>query len=93
MFLHEGKYFEPVMRDIEGFLTDTQDTVNGQVYLKLYPYRFELEGIDSENDLMNSTFGQYGESNLAWTGEDAKGFTKIFSNADKIYYHVNQDKR
>ena len=92
MFLHEGKYFEPVMRNIEGFLTDSQDTVNGKVHLRLHPYRFELIGIESKNDLMNSTFGQYGESNLAWTGEDAKGFTKIFSNADKIFYHVNPDK-
>ncbi len=93
MFLHEGKYLEPVMRNIEGFLADSQDTVNGKVYVKLYPYRFELIGIDSKNDLMNSTFGQYGETNLAWTGEDAKGFTKIYSNADKIFYHVNEDKK
>lgn len=93
MFLHEGKYFEPVMRNIEGFLTDSQKTVNGKVFLKLHPYRFELIGIESENDLMNSTFGQYGEMNLAWTGEDAKGFVKIFSNAEKIYYHVNNDEK
>jgi argininosuccinate synthase len=92
MFLHEGKYFEPVMRNIEGFLTDSQHTVNGTVYLKLAPYRFELIGIESENDLMNSIFGQYGEVNNAWTGQDAKGFTKIFSNADKIFYAINDDQ-
>ena len=89
MFLHEAKYFDPVMRNIEGFLTDSQDTVNGEVYVKLHPYRFELIGIESENDLMNSSFGQYGEENKAWTAEDAKGFTKIYSNAEKIYYGVN----
>lgn len=93
MFLHEGKYFEPVMRNIEGFLTDSQDTVSGIVHLRLHPYRFELVGVTSEHDLMNASFGQYGESNKAWTGEDAKGFTKIFSNADKIFYHVNPDKK
>lgn len=92
MFLHEGKYFEPVMRNIEGFLTDSQDTVNGTVFLKLNPYRFDLIGIESDNDLMNSSFGQYGEVNKAWTGEDAKGFTKIFSNANKIYYSINKDQ-
>lgn len=92
MFLHEGKYFEPVMRNIEGFLTDSQSTVNGIVYLKLLPYRFEMIGIESENDLMNNIFGKYGETNDAWTGQDAKGFTKIFSNADKIYYAINKDQ-
>jgi argininosuccinate synthase len=93
MFLHEGKYFDPVMRNIEGFLTDTQHNVNGDVWLKLHPYRFELIGIHSPNDLMNAKFGQYGETNTAWTGEDAKGFIKIFSNAEKIYYSVNKKER
>ena len=93
MFLHEGKYFEPVMRNIEGFLADTQDTVNGDVFVRLHPYRFELIGIESPNDLMNSSFGKYGEENLAWTGEDAKGFTKIYTNPEKIFYHVNPDQK
>ncbi|MEL6122566.1 MAG: argininosuccinate synthase domain-containing protein [Bacteroidota bacterium] len=93
MFLHEGKYFDPVMRNIEGFLTDSQDTVSGEVYVRLHPYRFELIGIDSPHDLMNSAFGQYGEVNEAWTGEDAKGFTKIYTNAEKIFYTVNHDHK
>lgn len=93
MFLHEGKYMEPVMRNIEIFLSDSQKSVNGSVFLKLLPYRFELIGIDSPNDLMNAKFGSYGEENLAWTGEDAKGFTKIFSNADRIYQSINSDKK
>ncbi len=92
MFLHEGKYFDPVMRNIEGFLTDTQQNVTGDVWVKLYPYRFELIGIQSAHDLMNAKFGQYGETNTAWTGDDAKGFIKIFSNAEKIYYSVNKDE-
>lgn len=93
MFLHEGKYFEPVMRNLEGFMTDTQNNVNGVVHIKLHPYRFELSGIDSDNDLMNAAFGSYGEENLGWSGEDVKGFTKIYLNQEKIYYHVNPDEK
>lgn len=93
MFLHEGKYNEPVMRNIEEFLESTQKTVNGSVFFKLHPYRFELTGIKSDNDLMNAKFGQYGEMNLAWTGDDAKGFTKIFSNASRIYQQINAEKQ
>jgi len=93
MFMHEGKFFEPVMRDIEGFLTSSQDTVNGKVHIRLHPYRYELIGIESENDLLENDFGQYGEVNKAWSADEAKGFIKIFSNADKIYYHVNPDKK
>ena len=84
MLLHEGNYLDEVMRNIEAFLTDTQRNVSGEVSVRLHPYRFELKGITSENDLMNATFGNYGETNKAWTADDAKGFIKILSNPGKI---------
>ncbi len=87
--LHEGQYLDPVMRDLEAFLESSQDKVSGTVYVTLHPYRFVLDGIESQNDLMNSGFGKYGEENNAWTAEDAKGFIKIMSNSGKIYQHVN----
>ncbi len=89
MLLHEGQFLDPVMRNIETFLEDSQQKVSGKVYIKLYPYRFELQGIASENDLMNSAFGQYGEMNTGWTGEDVKGFTKVFANQLNIYQKVS----
>jgi argininosuccinate synthase len=92
MLLHEGQFLDPVMRNIETFLADTQANVTGKVFVKLLPYRFELQGVESEFDLMNSTFGAYGEMNRAWTGEDVKGFTKILGNQSKIHHLVNQDK-
>ncbi|WP_037320859.1 argininosuccinate synthase [Salegentibacter sp. Hel_I_6] len=90
--LHEGQYLEPVMRDLEAFLESSQKQVSGEVFITLHPYRFTLDGIKSENDLMNSSFGNYGEENKAWTSHDAKGFIKILSNAGKIYQHVNTEK-
>tara|TARA_B100001093_G_scaffold249234_1_gene238646 strand:- start:409 stop:1593 length:1185 start_codon:yes stop_codon:yes gene_type:complete len=92
MHLHEGHFLDPVMRDIEAFLESSQKNVNGEVYLTLFPYRFELNGIKSENDLMNDGFGSYGELNKKWTAQDAKGFIKIMSNQNKIYHHVNKSK-
>ncbi|MCB0535350.1 MAG: argininosuccinate synthase [Lewinellaceae bacterium] len=89
MFIHEAQYFEPVMRDIEGFLESTQATVSGTVFVELQPYRFSVQGIESPNDLMQSGFGQYGEMNSGWTGEDVKGFTRIVANSMHIYKHVN----
>ena len=91
MLLHEGQYLDPVMRNIEKFLDDTQQNVSGEVSVKLAPYRFEILGIKSDNDLMSAKFGQYGEQNLAWSGEDVKGFTKILANQPKIYYSIHKD--
>ncbi|WP_373056070.1 argininosuccinate synthase [Zunongwangia sp. H14] len=90
--LHEGQYLEPVMRDFEAFLQSSQKQVTGEVFVTLHPYRFSLDGIKSKFDLMNSSFGKYGEENKAWTAEDAKGFIKIQANAGKIYQHVTQEQ-
>ena len=84
MLMHEGQFLDPVMRDIEVFLSSTQKTVSGKVFVKLETKNFELQGIESNNDLMGSKFGQYGEMNQGWSGDDVKGFTKILSNATFI---------
>lgn len=91
MLLHEGNYLDEVMRNIEAFLTDTQRNVSGEVTVRLYPYRFELNGIRSENDLMNASFGNYGETNKAWSADDAKGFIKILSNPGKIANQITKN--
>ncbi|MFT7298837.1 MAG: argininosuccinate synthase [Sphingobacteriales bacterium] len=92
MFIHESQYFEPVMRNIETFLTDSQKNVSGKVKIELHPYRFIVQGIESSHDLMTSDFGTYGEMNKNWSAEDAKGFTKILANSMQIFNHVNPKK-
>lgn len=90
MLLHEAQYLDPVMRDIEMFLSSTQERLTGTVHIILYPYRFHLVGIKSKFDLMDSNMAQYGEINHAWTAEDVKGFTKILSNQMKMYHNLNK---
>ena len=91
MMLHEAQFLDPVMRNIEGFLNDAQINVSGKVIISLAPYRFTIEGIKSKHDLMNSGFGDYGEVNKGWTGEEVRGFTKILGNQTKIFNAVNHD--
>jgi argininosuccinate synthase len=79
------------MRDIEAFLENTQQKVTGKVFVKLEPKRFELIGIESKFDLMQSKHGQYGEMNQGWSGDDVKGFTKILANATLIQQSVQNN--
>jgi len=87
--LHEGQYLDEVMRNIEAFLSSSQNNVNGDVVVSLYPYRFTLDGVSTPHDLMNSKVASYGEMNSGWTADDAKGFIKILSNQNKIFNQVN----
>lgn len=91
-WLHEGQFHDPIMRNIEAFLSDTQDTVSGKVFVKINPYRFQIVGIESKHDLMSNKFGSYGEMNNSWSGEDVKGFSKIFGNQTMIWHRVNDNK-
>jgi argininosuccinate synthase len=87
-WLHEGQILDPVMRDIEAYLQSSQGNVSGDVYVQLNPYYFQVVGIDSPFDLMSSKFGKYGEMNSGWTGQDVRGFSKIFGNQTSIFHQV-----
>ncbi|MBC7889016.1 MAG: argininosuccinate synthase [Ferruginibacter sp.] len=89
-WLHEGQIMDPVMRDMEAFLISSQQNVSGKVFVELMPYRFQVTGIESDYDLMSSKFGKYGEMNNGWSGEDVRGFTKIFGNQTMIYHQVKE---
>lgn len=88
MFLHEAQYLDPVMRDMEAYLANSQEHVSGTVEIALRPLSYTLVGVDSPYDLMKTDFGEYGEVNKAWSADDVKGFTTIMGNPMKIYYNV-----
>jgi argininosuccinate synthase len=90
-WLHEGQILDPVMRDMEAFLESSQRNVTGDVFVLLQPYRFQVIGIESKFDLMNSKFGKYGEMNTGFTGEDVRGFSRIFGNQTMMYHLVKQE--
>jgi argininosuccinate synthase len=90
-WLHEGQILDPVMRNMEAFFESTQHNVTGKVYVQLQPYHFQVTGIESAYDLMSSKFGKYGEMNTGFTGEDVRGFSKIFGNQTVIWHKVNEE--
>lgn len=90
-WLHEGQILDPVMRDIEAFFENSQQNVTGNVFVQLMPYRFQVTGIESKYDLMSSKFGKYGEMNTGWSGEDVRGFSKIFGNQTSIWHSINKE--
>ena len=92
-WLHEGQILDPVMRDIESFFETSQQNVTGSVFVQLLPYRFQITGIESQFDLMSSKFGKYGEMNTGFTGDDVRGFSKIFGNQTSIWNAVKESSK
>jgi argininosuccinate synthase len=76
--LHEGLYFDPVMRDIEAMVASSQQTVTGDVRVRLFKGHIHVEGCRSPYSLLDRKVGTYGETNRAWTGEEAAAFCKLY---------------
>lgn len=93
MFLHESQYLEPVMRDIEAMLANSQRNVNGTAILELRPLGFSTVGVESADDLVKNKLGEYGETQKGWTADDAKGFIKVSATALRAYYANHKDEQ
>jgi argininosuccinate synthase len=76
--LHEGLYFDPVMRDMEAFLQSSQARVTGEVRVRLAGGTCEVRGVRSPRSLIASDIAKYGEGNSYWDGRDARGFSKLY---------------
>lgn len=76
--LHEGLYFDPLMRDLEAFLDASARVVAGRVHLRLYKGHVAVVGCESTLSLLNPEVAVYGERNAYWDGRDAEGFGRIY---------------
>ncbi len=77
--LHEGQYFDPVLRDIEALITSSQQRVTGETRVRLAPGRFMGVGTRSPFSMMDLTVATYGEENRLWSGDEARAFGRLAS--------------
>ena len=82
--LHEARYFEPLMRDLEAFLESTQRQVTGSVRMRLFKGQPWVEGVESDASLMLPDVALYGEENHLWDGRDAQGFCRLYALQDSL---------
>lgn len=76
--IHEGLYFDPLIKDIEAFLDCSNEKVSGEVEVKIFKGTITVSSIKSPYSLFNSKLGTYGEKSSAYSGMDAKGFCRLY---------------
>lgn len=86
--LHEGHFFDPLVKDLEAFLTSSQERVTGEARLVLHPRTLVVEGVRSPHSLMDAKVATYGEANVLWTGSEAAGFAKLYGVAQMLSHRA-----
>jgi argininosuccinate synthase len=90
--LHEGLYFDPVMRDIEAMIDSSQGAVSGEVRVRLFKGHITVEGCRSPFSLLDRKVGTYGETNNAWTGAEAAAFCKLYGLQSVLAHRHHEQK-
>jgi argininosuccinate synthase len=86
--MHEGLYYDPVMRDLEAFLDGVNRRVSGDVRVRLFKGAISVVGVRSPFSMMNPAVAVYGEGASAWSGEEAAGFARIYGMAASLAMRV-----
>lgn len=92
LFLHEGKYLDPALRDIEALLDSSQRHVTGEVTLRLHRGSHRVVAARSPHSLLDATRAAYGEETGLWDGRDAEGFAKISSIQSMLAFRAGEGK-
>ena len=76
--VYNGQWFTPLREALSAFVDKTQETVSGDVKLKLYKGNIINAGVTSPNSLYSETIASFGEDGGAYNQKDAAGFINLF---------------
>lgn len=89
--VHEGLYFDPLVRDLEAFLNSANSHVSGEVVVKIETGTMTIVSLRSKYSLLDATHGTYGELAGGWSGEEAKAFCKLYG-MESVNAYLIQNK-
>ena len=81
--VYNGQWYTPLREAMDAFVDKTQETVTGDVKLKLYKGNIINAGITSPYTLYSEDFASFGEDDV-YDQTDAKGFINLFGLPIKV---------
>ncbi len=91
LFLHEGRYLDPAMRDIEALLDSSQERVTGDVIVRLHRGSCRAVSVGSPFSLLDASKAAYGEETGLWDGRDAEGFARVAAIQSMLAHRAGGD--
>lgn len=75
--VYNGQWFSPLRESLSAFVSKTQETVIGEVKLKLYKGNIVNAGMTSPYSLYSEEYATFGEDGV-YNQKDAEGFINLF---------------
>ena len=82
--VYDGKWFTPLRQALSAFVDSTQETVTGEVRVKLYKGNISSAGAKSKYSLYNEQIATFGDSKELYNHKDAEGFINLFGLPLKV---------
>ena len=79
-----GQWFTPLRESLSAFVDKTQETVTGDVKVKLYKGNIINAGVTSPYSLYNDEIASFGDDGGAYDQTDAGGFINLFGLPLKV---------
>ena len=90
--VYNGLWFSPLREALDAFVNKTQETVTGDVKLKLYKGNVMNAGITSPYTLYDETVASFGDDGGAYNQKDAAGFINLFGLPLKVKALLDQKR-
>ena len=82
--VYDGQWFTPLREALDAFVDKTQETVTGDVKLKIYKGNIMNAGVTSPYSLYSEDIATFGEDEGAYNQMDSQGFINLFGLPIKV---------
>ena len=82
--VYDGQWFTPLREALSAFVSKTQETVTGDVKLRIYKGNVTSAGITSPNSLYSEDIATFSDDGGAYSQKDAEGFINLFGLPIKV---------
>ncbi len=90
--VYNGQWFTPLREALSAFVDKTQESVCGDVKLKLYKGNIINAGVTSPNSLYSETIASFGEDGGAYDQKDSAGFINLYGLPIKVKAMLDAQK-
>ncbi len=90
--VYDGQWFTPLREALSAFVAKTQETVTGDVKLRIYKGNVTSAGISSPYSLYSEDIATFSDDGGAYSQKDSEGFINLFGLPVKVKALLDQKK-